>query len=124
MGAVNAAHLAGPGPWPDRVGELTELAEFLGRTNILSIDLPAPVEVPPVARVTGADRDEHHVVDLVCGRDFTSDGVIDYVVVDEPATLVWLANLAALELHTPQWTISSGMTNGLPSLSQIRRTSS
>lgn len=38
----------------------------------------------------------------------TSDGVIDYVVVDEPATLVWLANLAALELHTPQWLISSG----------------
>ncbi|GAA1435315.1 hypothetical protein GCM10009616_32070 [Microlunatus lacustris] len=38
----------------------------------------------------------------------TSDGIIDYVVVDEPATLVWLANLAALELHTPQWTISSG----------------
>ena len=37
----------------------------------------------------------------------TSDGVIDYVVVEEPATLVWLANLAALELHTPQWTISS-----------------
>lgn len=39
----------------------------------------------------------------------TSDGVIDYVVVDEPATLVWLANLAALELHTPQWTIGSGV---------------
>jgi len=38
----------------------------------------------------------------------TSDGVIDYVVVDEQATLVWLANLAALELHVPQWTISSG----------------
>jgi bifunctional non-homologous end joining protein LigD len=38
----------------------------------------------------------------------TSDGVIDYVVVEEPATLVWLANLAALELHTPQWTVSSG----------------
>jgi bifunctional non-homologous end joining protein LigD len=38
----------------------------------------------------------------------TSDGVIDYVVVEEPAALVWLANLAALELHTPQWTISSG----------------
>jgi len=37
----------------------------------------------------------------------TSDGVIDYVVVEEPATLVWLANLAALELHTPQWTITS-----------------
>lgn len=38
----------------------------------------------------------------------TSDGVINYVLVDEPATLVWLANLAALELHTPQWTVSSG----------------
>lgn len=38
----------------------------------------------------------------------TSDGVIEYVVVEEAATLVWLANLAALELHTPQWTISSG----------------
>jgi bifunctional non-homologous end joining protein LigD len=38
----------------------------------------------------------------------TSEGVIDYVVADETATLVWLANLAALELHVPQWTIGSG----------------
>jgi bifunctional non-homologous end joining protein LigD len=30
---------------------------------------------------------------------------IDFVVVDEVATLVWVANLAALELHTPQWRI-------------------
>ncbi len=30
---------------------------------------------------------------------------IDYIVVDDLATLVWLANLAALELHTPQWTV-------------------
>ena len=30
---------------------------------------------------------------------------ISYVVVEELATLVWLANLAALELHTPQWTV-------------------
>jgi bifunctional non-homologous end joining protein LigD len=30
---------------------------------------------------------------------------IDYVVCEERATLVWLANLAALELHIPQWTI-------------------
>jgi bifunctional non-homologous end joining protein LigD len=30
---------------------------------------------------------------------------IDYVVVDGLATLVWLANLAALELHVPQWTV-------------------
>ncbi len=37
----------------------------------------------------------------------TSDGDIDYVVAEEQATLVWLANLAALELHVPQWTITS-----------------
>jgi bifunctional non-homologous end joining protein LigD len=30
---------------------------------------------------------------------------IDYIVVEELATLVWLANLAALELHTPQWKV-------------------
>jgi bifunctional non-homologous end joining protein LigD len=30
---------------------------------------------------------------------------IDYVVVEHVATLVWLANLAALELHVPQWRV-------------------
>jgi bifunctional non-homologous end joining protein LigD len=30
---------------------------------------------------------------------------IDYVVVEEVATLVWLANLAAIELHVPQWQV-------------------
>jgi bifunctional non-homologous end joining protein LigD len=30
---------------------------------------------------------------------------IDYLVVEELPTLVWTANLAALELHTPQWTV-------------------
>ncbi|MFI5934916.1 non-homologous end-joining DNA ligase [Actinoplanes sp. NPDC051494] len=30
---------------------------------------------------------------------------LDFVVVDELATLVWVANLASLELHTPQWRI-------------------
>lgn len=33
--------------------------------------------------------------------------MIDYVVADELPTLVWLANLAALELHTPQWRIGT-----------------
>ncbi len=37
----------------------------------------------------------------------TSDGLIDYVIADEDATVVWLANLAALELHVPQWTVAS-----------------
>jgi bifunctional non-homologous end joining protein LigD len=32
---------------------------------------------------------------------------VDFVVVDGLATLVWLANLAALELHTPQWKIDA-----------------
>jgi bifunctional non-homologous end joining protein LigD len=30
---------------------------------------------------------------------------IDYVVVEELATLVWAANLASLELHVPQWQV-------------------
>ncbi len=30
---------------------------------------------------------------------------IDFVVVDDLPTLVWVANLASLELHTPQWRI-------------------
>jgi bifunctional non-homologous end joining protein LigD len=37
----------------------------------------------------------------------TSDGIIDYVVADDEASIVWLANLAALEMHVPQWTVSS-----------------
>jgi bifunctional non-homologous end joining protein LigD len=30
---------------------------------------------------------------------------IDYVVIDDVPTLIWTANLAALELHVPQWTV-------------------
>jgi bifunctional non-homologous end joining protein LigD len=33
---------------------------------------------------------------------------IDYVVADDLPTLIWLANLASLELHVPQWRVSSG----------------
>ncbi|MFZ0529353.1 MAG: non-homologous end-joining DNA ligase, partial [Propionicimonas sp.] len=32
-----------------------------------------------------------------------SDGITTYPVADDVATLVWLAQLAALELHVPQW---------------------
>ena len=35
-----------------------------------------------------------------------SDGTNDYPVANELATLVWLAQLAALELHVPQWRFS------------------
>lgn len=34
-----------------------------------------------------------------------AESTISYVVADSPATLVWFANLAALELHTPQWRV-------------------
>jgi bifunctional non-homologous end joining protein LigD len=35
------------------------------------------------------------------------DGAIEYVALDEVASLVWAANLAALELHVPMWRSSS-----------------
>ena len=34
---------------------------------------------------------------------------IDYVVCDDLPTLVWVANLASLELHTPMWRVSTGL---------------
>ncbi len=34
-----------------------------------------------------------------------SDAEIRYPLVDQAATMVWLGNLAAMELHTPQWRI-------------------
>jgi bifunctional non-homologous end joining protein LigD len=40
-----------------------------------------------------------------------TEGLIDYLVAIEPATLVYLANLAALELHAPQWTMSHTTTD-------------
>lgn len=39
--------------------------------------LTDPRVVPGSSWVTGADRSGHHVLDLVCGRDFVSDGTID-----------------------------------------------
>jgi bifunctional non-homologous end joining protein LigD len=35
------------------------------------------------------------------------DDGVEYVVADSLATLVWLANLAALELHVPQWKVDA-----------------
>jgi bifunctional non-homologous end joining protein LigD len=34
-------------------------------------------------------------------------GTIDYLLVAERAALVWLANLAAIEMHTPMWRVSA-----------------
>jgi bifunctional non-homologous end joining protein LigD len=50
----------------------------------------------------------------------TSDGVIDYVVADDAAAVVWLANLAALEMHVPQWTVSSATAvDGIVNLPEV-----
>jgi bifunctional non-homologous end joining protein LigD len=35
-----------------------------------------------------------------------SDGDIHYVLLCDQASLIWAANLAALELHTPMWTVA------------------
>lgn len=35
----------------------------------------------------------------------SSDGPITYPLMDDVASLVWAANLSALELHVPQWTV-------------------
>jgi bifunctional non-homologous end joining protein LigD len=40
----------------------------------------------------------------VSGRE-----TLDFIVVQEVATLAWLANLAAIELHTPQWRLVDGV---------------
>jgi prolyl-tRNA synthetase len=42
-----------------------------------------PRVVRGTAWVTGADKADHHVVDLVCGRDFTPDGTIEAAEVRE-----------------------------------------
>ncbi len=42
-----------------------------------------PRIVRGTAWVTGADRADHHVVDLVCGRDFTPDGTVEAAEVRE-----------------------------------------
>lgn len=39
---------------------------------------------------------------------------IDFVVCDDLPTLVWVANMAGLELHTPQWKVKRGKAEGKP----------
>jgi bifunctional non-homologous end joining protein LigD len=38
----------------------------------------------------------------------SSSGTIEYALLDELPALVWAANMAALELHVPQWTVGPG----------------
>lgn len=48
-----------------------------------------------------------HLETLPVPGSTKSRETVDFVVVDELATLVWLANLAAIELHTPQWRVGA-----------------
>jgi len=43
-----------------------------------------------------------------------SGGPVDYPLIDDLAGLVWTANLAALELHVPQWTVDDAGNRNLP----------
>jgi prolyl-tRNA synthetase len=74
---------------PDEVALLDEADfaanSFLPKGYIGPVGLAAngvrflvdPRVVPGTAWLTGADKPDHHVVDLVCGRDFTPDGTIE-----------------------------------------------
>lgn len=69
--------------WPDGTGAASFVEKSVPRGTpgwVRSVVLPAP----------GSSKDR---------------GTIEYPVVDRLATLVWLANLAAIELHVPQWTV-------------------
>ena len=58
--------------------------EVLGEKNSSKVKyLLDPRVVSGTRWVTGANEPGHHVIDLVCGRDFTADGVIDVAEVRE-----------------------------------------
>ena len=58
---------------------------------------------------------EEHAPDWIPRADIQhSDGVSTYPLVDEPAVLVWLAQLAALEVHTPQWRFDADLEPAHP----------
>lgn len=50
-------------------------------------------------------------------RHPTGSGITEYVLIEDLPGLVWSANLAALELHVPQWTLTGdGANRALPDL--------
>ena len=61
----------------------------------------APAGTPSWVRTIDVDTSGSRTADR-------TPGVIRYPVVDSLATLVWLSNLAALELHVPQWRADEG----------------
>jgi bifunctional non-homologous end joining protein LigD len=55
-------------------------------------------------------------VELNSGARGTGSAVNHHVVIADLPTLVWTANLAALELHVPQWTVDADGSRGNPDL--------
>jgi bifunctional non-homologous end joining protein LigD len=70
----------------------------------------APTWVHTVRLPSGSSRPGHS------GRGDHRGDHIAYVLINDLPTLVWAANLAALELHVPQWTIDS---NGHQTLDRL-----
>ncbi|MCR6484866.1 DNA ligase D [Amycolatopsis sp. OK19-0408] len=55
-----------------------------------------------------------HTVRLPSTGSRGSGDTIDYPLLDELPDLVWAANMAALELHVPQWTVTPDATRRAP----------
>lgn len=51
-------------------------------------------------------------VTLLAPHSRREDELVTYPLIDDAAGLTWLANLAALELHVPQWRVAPGSTTG------------
>jgi len=66
------------------IGPAKDGAQFLGEKAPSGVRyLLDPRVVPGTSWITGANEPGHHVYDLVAGRDFTSDGVIDVAEIRE-----------------------------------------
>jgi bifunctional non-homologous end joining protein LigD len=76
--------------WPEGVGRPGEDVPVFFEKNV-------PRGHPPWVRTA-----TFHHTDRGRGREARD---VAYVLADDEATLVWLAQLAALELHTPQWRV-------------------
>jgi bifunctional non-homologous end joining protein LigD len=80
---------------------LTRIRYPNGVTGQFFFEKNAPAGTPPWVRLET----------LPAPGSSTGRGTLDYVICDDLATLVWVANLASLELHTPQWKVGADGPN-------------
>jgi bifunctional non-homologous end joining protein LigD len=66
----------------------------------------APSHTPPWVRTTRVPRSSG-----ARGGRAKADDEIEYAVIDDRATLLWAANLAAIEFHVPLWAVGDGAEN-------------